>query len=232
MPDACAIDGCARHGRIVRGYCVPHYRQLRRRGDLPKVQQRGLSIGERFWSKVSYHWDGCWIWTGALSKREGRSYGRFMLERGRVEGAHRLSYEWFYGPISDDVEVDHLCFTTHCVNPAHLDAVTPRENVRRYALTLTHCAAGHPLTPDNVWIISDDGRSHRRCKVCDTARQSARWRAQRDAEGLAPGEYRRRTHCPKGHDMADAYVSPKGKRQCRACAVERAQHYRRQRSVA
>jgi hypothetical protein len=34
--------------------------------------------------------------------------------------AHRVSYRIFKGPIPDGMQVQHLCNTTLCVNPAHL----------------------------------------------------------------------------------------------------------------
>ena len=49
--------------------------------------------------------------------------------------AHRHYYEQRFGPIPGDRQVDHLCRVRTCVNPAHLELVTPVENIRRGAGT-------------------------------------------------------------------------------------------------
>lgn len=74
---------------------------------------------------------GCWLWQGA---RTEKGYGQFTIGSERVR-AHRMSYELFRGPLPEDTEVDHVCRNPSCVNPAHLQAVTTRENARRKGLS-------------------------------------------------------------------------------------------------
>lgn len=69
---------------------------------------------------------GCWLWLGGLNPH---GYGRFKY-RGHVY-AHRWSYEHHVGPIPDGLTLDHKCGTPRCVNPAHLEPVTMRENILR-----------------------------------------------------------------------------------------------------
>jgi hypothetical protein len=45
--------------------------------------------------------------------------------------AHRHFSEIHIGPIPPGLVLDHLCNNPPCVNPAHLEPVTAKENMRR-----------------------------------------------------------------------------------------------------
>lgn len=113
----------------------------------------------------------CVIWTAGNTGRYG-----VMWHDGKQRYAHRVIYEWLVGPIPDGYEIDHLCRVTLCVNPDHLEAVTPEENRRRAAPT--HCAKGHERTPENT---IGSGRQSR-CKICRNDWKRRAYHAESEAE--------------------------------------------------
>lgn len=70
---------------------------------------------DRFWSKVDKSGD-CWEWTAS---RINTGYGRFVLS-GKIQMAHRVSYELMVGPIPKGKCVLHHCDNPPCVRPDHL----------------------------------------------------------------------------------------------------------------
>lgn len=144
-------------------------------------------IAERLMSRVEKVPDGCWLWRGAIAPS---GYGVIWNgeKRGVMTLVHRVSYKHFVGPISDGMQIDHLCRVRHCVNPEHLEPVTQRENILRGTSVTaenarkTHCQNGHPLIGDNLLMI----KGARRCRTCWNAYSNAykrRWREARRAAG-------------------------------------------------
>lgn len=133
---------------------------------------------ERFWAKVRKT-PACWEWVGAVcSTGYGRfktGYGRAGTGNARIEWVHRYAYREFVGPIPAGYHIDHLCRNRRCVRPAHLEAVTPQENVRRTNPGANHkyrdrCWHGHLYTPSTVRYYGPDNR-WRWCLTCDRNRK-------------------------------------------------------------
>ena len=135
---------------------------------------------ERFWSYVEKS-NGCWTWRSTISER---GYGRFSRDRHDYR-AHRVAYELVVGPIPEGLQIDHLCRNRACVNPAHLEPVTCRENLRRGngapALNArkTHCKHGHEFTPENTYQ-NHGGRGCLTCKRAQYAKDRAKTKASTD----------------------------------------------------
>lgn len=129
---------------------------------------------ERFWLMVQKT-ESCWLWTGATSK----GYGRFNPD-GRVVWAYRYAYELLVGPVPAGMELDHTCRVKVCVNVAHLEPVTHRENMLRAPhirafLDAPACINGHPWTEANTLRVG----TRRFCRACN--REKARRRQARKA---------------------------------------------------
>jgi hypothetical protein len=151
--------------------------------------RRTKPVDERFWSKVKEDPDtGCWVWQDHLS---ASGYGRFGIggRAGRVYPAHRVAYEWVVGVIPEGLVIDHLCRNRACVNPAHLEPVTMRENLLRgygwggLHARKTHCPAGHPLEGDNLSTYHLKHKQ-RKCLACHAARQREYKRKLREAAAM------------------------------------------------
>lgn len=137
----------------------------------------------RFMRNVVPQPNGCWHYISASRTPDG--YGTFIPSPGAPKvAAHRWIFTVYHGTIPSGMQLDHRCHTAdlaceggtecqhrRCVNPDHLEVVTPSENTLRQRHAergRTHCPNGHPYDGDNL-IIRSDGK--RRCRTCDRARK-------------------------------------------------------------
>lgn len=172
----------------------------------------------RFFSKIEisttdcYNGSPCWDWTAS---KNNAGYGMFQYSGGK-RLAHRIAYGMFVEIIPSHLKGDHLCRRPICVNPAHKEPVTHRENVTVRAESpsginsrKTHCKRGHELTGDNLYVVKNSGR--RNCKTCATLNRRSR---------LKQKPHSLPTHCKHGHAFTpDNTITNKssGWRRCRTC---------------
>jgi hypothetical protein len=123
-----------------------------------------------FWSRVDRRGpDECWPWTATI---DANDYGLFSAKIDGVwktKRAHRLAYEELVAPFPDGLTLDHLCRNRGCVNPAHLEPLTLKENILRGTCppalnaVKTCCPKGHPYDDKNTYM---DRQGWRRCREC------------------------------------------------------------------
>lgn len=131
--------------------------------------------------------NGCWVVPVSNAKTH-RGYRNVEVQGGRFR-AHVVSYVAHRGQIPDGLVLDHLCRVRNCVNPAHLEPVTNRENILRgdspsaQNARKTRCIRGHELSGENLYQKPD---GNRQCREC----QRMHDRKARPPKGTGPGRKR------------------------------------------
>lgn len=130
---------------------------------------------DRFWPNIEMT-QTCWNWRGAMRPNGyGRIYdSKKKCKAGRQASAHRFAYELLKGPVPLGLVVHHICRNRRCVNPAHLEAVTQRENVHESEspaaqnVRKERCPNGHRYD----YARPDGSRGCRQCIKQTSARHS------------------------------------------------------------
>lgn len=165
-PQWCSIEGCDRPF-MARGWCRTHLERWRLTGSVRAevaVASLGVAPHLRVLSEMTKVGE-CWEY-----RRGARGgYGRVSVreEDGpHQRQAHRVVYEALVAAIPDGLELDHVCRNRACVNPAHLEPVTPAVNMQRAYAVRETCVNGHPFD-------GRDNHGRRRCLTCQRLRKRA-----------------------------------------------------------
>lgn len=144
----CDFPGCP-DTHYGHGLCVNHYNQ-KRKGQELRPLARKRSRADRFWDRADKRGpDECWPWK---KTPHAHGYGTFC-DGGRNLPAHRVSYELSKGPIPKGRVIDHKCRNPICVNPDHLQVVTPQGNAENIGLYKSNSSGYRGVTKrgNGVW---------------------------------------------------------------------------------
>jgi hypothetical protein len=183
------------------------------------VARKTVNYDKILWARVNKTADGCWLWTGSTNDN---GYGKITIHHPvkKTLSVHRLVYSLLVGPVPPGSELDHVCKTRTCCNPAHLEPVSHRENVLRTdAAHKTHCKHGHEFTPENTLL---NPRGHRLCRACAKLRNQAYHKRK-----AAQRPILEKTVCPQGHDYQSNRVVYNGTSYCRICLQEKSRRVHR-----
>jgi hypothetical protein len=106
-------------------YSAPHPKGISIRRAEPEAPSREAEIG----AHIKPQPDGCWLYNGEADKYHT------IFWRGRTQPAHRVVYEILVDEIPDGLHLHHNCETPGCVNPEHLEPVTPGEHRTIHAMS-------------------------------------------------------------------------------------------------
>jgi hypothetical protein len=190
-------------------------------------------LSERIKNSITVDENGCWVWNKHITANgySQISTGSRVTHSLQNRSGHRVSYEVFVGPLIEGMQIDHLCRNRACVNPDHLEQVTPRENIHRSdavykrLMAKTHCPKGHLYDEKNTYRSkSPSGGFTRSCITCRINRVKNKYRLLHPdvKEGMPLwAQNAAKTHCPKGHEYSteNTYLH-NGGRHCKECGKE------------
>jgi hypothetical protein len=122
MARRCSVVGCE-NPHLSSGLCAMHKARQERHGN---AEYEPPNFEQRFKKYVNKQDDGCWLWTGAVTK----GYGKFRMGKTNMN-AQRAAWVLFKKDTNIKGKVIcHTCDVPLCVNPDHLFIGTVKDNVK------------------------------------------------------------------------------------------------------
>lgn len=144
-------------------------------------------------SRIEPQESGCW-WYPRVPNRKGYAQTRIGWPTTKSVLIHHLAWIYYKGDIPEGMVIDHLCHNPaecdggntcphrRCVNPDHLQLLTPQENNAKTVKVLkyrTHCVKGHSLQNNIVSFPSRPGNYCHTCKKESSKMNARKYRAQK-----------------------------------------------------
>jgi hypothetical protein len=133
---------------------------------------------------------GCWNWRLACL-RSGHAVVKIAR---RVRMAYRVYFEYFVRPLAPGQLAHHRCRNPRCVNPEHIEPVTPAEHAR------IHAAEFGKLSPEKATEMRrqfDNGASRREIGRLFQVSQSTVSRVLRQLSWAYPADHVAVTEQPR-----------------------------------
>lgn len=205
--------------------------------DIRKINLRvvDMDLSRMLKSYSDFDREVCWPWIGTILTT---GYGSFD---GKL--ANKAVYEFIIGPVPKGLSLDHLCHTKDesciggdnckhrsCVNPFHMEPVTPIVNTMRGRSPMAnnarkkYCKNGHPFDLQNTLLRKEKGKIIRYCKICMRDRRKEAY--EKNGGRLSRASIDRWLKGEVKHGTINAYT--KDKCRCSECrAIARAYAKRR-----
>lgn len=147
----------------------------------PTENKRGRkqNTPEQLWERYTENNAGCWIYTKSLDRY---GYGQFAYHGYSGHRAHVVAWILTHGPIKKNLTINHKCAVPSCINPDHLELLSPGDNSKEAISRRSRpiqCKNGH------VGQYKKRPKGGRYCMECDRTiyrMKTTKWKKTHDKQ--------------------------------------------------